>query len=41
VWYVKVYLLAYLYRLAHGIPLHLDDPVDAALAYREKMAHFF
>ncbi|GKG48549.1 hypothetical protein Tco_0512696, partial [Tanacetum coccineum] len=23
--------------LAHGLPLGVDDPVDVALAYREKM----
>ncbi|GJS24319.1 phospholipase-like protein [Tanacetum coccineum] len=26
-----------LYRLAHGLSLDVDDPVDVALAYREKM----
>lgn len=36
-----VFACIFLYRLAHGIPLHLDDPVDAALAYRENMAHFY
>lgn len=30
-----------LYRLAHGKSLHVDDPVQAALAYREQMSRFF
>ncbi|GJZ04318.1 phospholipase-like protein [Tanacetum coccineum] len=28
-------------RLAHGLSLDVDDPVDVALAYREKMVQFF
>ncbi|GJU61337.1 hypothetical protein Tco_1243172 [Tanacetum coccineum] len=27
--------------LAHGVPLAVDDPVQAALAYREKMIYFY
>ncbi|GJW16960.1 phospholipase-like protein [Tanacetum coccineum] len=26
---------------AHGVPLAIDDPVQAALAYREKMIRFY
>ncbi|GKA10828.1 phospholipase-like protein [Tanacetum coccineum] len=28
-------------RLANGIPLALDDPLQSALAYREKLIHFY
>ncbi|GJY84175.1 hypothetical protein Tco_0497551, partial [Tanacetum coccineum] len=30
-----------LYMLAYGVPLAVDDSVQAALAYREKMIHFY
>ncbi|GJR61600.1 phospholipase-like protein [Tanacetum coccineum] len=33
-WYLKM-------RLAYGVPLAVDDPVQVALAYREKMIHFY
>ncbi|GJV26764.1 phospholipase-like protein [Tanacetum coccineum] len=36
-----VFLCMFLYRLAHGVPLAVDDPVQAALAYREKMIRFY
>nr|GEU43826.1 phospholipase-like protein [Tanacetum cinerariifolium] len=31
----------FLYRLAHGIPLAVEDPIQMALAYREKMVKFY
>ncbi|GJR83625.1 phospholipase-like protein [Tanacetum coccineum] len=31
----------FLYRLAHGIPLVVEDPIQIALEYREKMINFF
>ncbi|GJZ94104.1 hypothetical protein Tco_0666307 [Tanacetum coccineum] len=31
----------YTITLAHGLSLDVDDPVDVALAYREKMVRFF
>ncbi|GJY41464.1 hypothetical protein Tco_0428734, partial [Tanacetum coccineum] len=31
----------FLYRLAHDISLDVEDPVQAALAYRERMAQFY
>ncbi|GKC50098.1 phospholipase-like protein, partial [Tanacetum coccineum] len=36
-----VFLCMFLYRLAYGVLLAVDDPVQAALAYREKMIHFY
>ncbi|GJR07367.1 phospholipase-like protein [Tanacetum coccineum] len=36
-----VFLCMFLYSLAYGFPLAVDDPVKAALAYREKMIHFY
>ncbi|GJY13879.1 hypothetical protein Tco_0383188 [Tanacetum coccineum] len=36
-----VWVCILLYRLAHGLSLDVDDPVDVALAYREKMVRFF
>ncbi|GKA52628.1 phospholipase-like protein [Tanacetum coccineum] len=36
-----VFLCMFLYRLAHGVPLVVDDPVQAALAYHEKMIRFY
>ncbi|GJU71996.1 phospholipase-like protein [Tanacetum coccineum] len=36
-----VFLCIFLYRLAYCIPLVVDDPVQAALAYREKMIRFY
>nr|GEW53107.1 phospholipase-like protein [Tanacetum cinerariifolium] len=36
-----VFLCMFLYRLAYGVPLAVDDPVQAALAYCEKMIHFY
>ncbi|GKC00323.1 phospholipase-like protein [Tanacetum coccineum] len=36
-----VFLCMFLYRLAYGVPLAVDDPVQAALAYREKMIRFY
>nr|GEV67611.1 phospholipase-like protein [Tanacetum cinerariifolium] len=36
-----VWVCILLYRLAHGFSLDVDDPVDIALAYREKMVPFF
>ncbi|GKC43837.1 phospholipase-like protein, partial [Tanacetum coccineum] len=32
-----VFVCLFLYRLAHGIPLDVEDPIQTALAYREKM----
>ncbi|GJX16758.1 phospholipase-like protein [Tanacetum coccineum] len=32
-----VFVCLFLYRLAHGIPLDVKDPIQTALAYREKM----
>ncbi|GKA09538.1 phospholipase-like protein [Tanacetum coccineum] len=32
-----VWVCIFLYRLAHGLSLDVEDPVDVALAYREKM----
>nr|GEX82015.1 phospholipase-like, aminotransferase-like mobile domain protein [Tanacetum cinerariifolium] len=32
-----VFVCLFLYRLAHGIPLDVEDPIQIALAYREKM----
>nr|GEV41846.1 phospholipase-like protein [Tanacetum cinerariifolium] len=36
-----VFLCMFLYRLANGIPLALDDPLQSALAYHEKLIHFY
>ncbi|GKB70902.1 phospholipase-like, aminotransferase-like mobile domain protein [Tanacetum coccineum] len=36
-----VFVCLFLYRLAHGIPLDVKDPIQTALAYREKMINFF
>nr|GFA36751.1 phospholipase-like protein [Tanacetum cinerariifolium] len=35
-----VFMCMFLYRLAHSVPLAVDDHVQVALAYREKMIHF-
>nr|GEX75529.1 phospholipase-like protein [Tanacetum cinerariifolium] len=32
-----VFVCLFLYRLAHGISLDVEDPIQTALAYREKM----
>ncbi|GJV41631.1 hypothetical protein Tco_1420071 [Tanacetum coccineum] len=37
----SVFLCMFLYRLAYGVPLGVDDPVHAALAYHEKMIRFY
>nr|GEX07651.1 phospholipase-like protein [Tanacetum cinerariifolium] len=36
-----VFLCMFLYRLLNGIPLALDDPLQSALAYQEKLIHFY
>nr|GEZ10179.1 hypothetical protein [Tanacetum cinerariifolium] len=36
-----VYLCMFLYRLANSIPLALNDPLHSALAYQEKLIHFY
>ncbi|GJR91053.1 phospholipase-like protein [Tanacetum coccineum] len=36
-----VFLCMFLYRLANGIPLALDDPLQSALVYQEKLIHFY
>ncbi|GJR47675.1 phospholipase-like, aminotransferase-like mobile domain protein [Tanacetum coccineum] len=36
-----VFVCLFLYRLAHGIPLAVEDPIQMALAYREKMVKFY
>ncbi|GJU52221.1 phospholipase-like protein [Tanacetum coccineum] len=36
-----VWVCIFLYRLAHGLSLDVEDPFDVALAYREKMVHFY
>ncbi|GJS76059.1 phospholipase-like protein [Tanacetum coccineum] len=36
-----VWVCIFLYRLAHGLSLDAEDPFDVALAYREKMVHFY
>nr|GEY55468.1 phospholipase-like protein [Tanacetum cinerariifolium]GEZ32647.1 phospholipase-like protein [Tanacetum cinerariifolium] len=36
-----VFLCMFLYRLAYGIPLAVDDPIQATVAYREKMIRFY
>nr|GEX81286.1 phospholipase-like, aminotransferase-like mobile domain protein [Tanacetum cinerariifolium] len=35
-----VFVCLFLYRLAHGIPLSVEDPIHMAFAYREKMVKF-
>ncbi|GKB34003.1 hypothetical protein Tco_0873404, partial [Tanacetum coccineum] len=36
-----VFLCLFLYRLAHRIPLAVEDPIQMALAYREKLVKFY
>ncbi|GJT51345.1 phospholipase-like protein [Tanacetum coccineum] len=36
-----VWVCIFLYRLAHGISLDVEDPVQAALVYRERMTQFY
>ncbi|GJR12005.1 phospholipase-like, aminotransferase-like mobile domain protein [Tanacetum coccineum] len=36
-----VFVCLFLYRLAHGIPLAVEDSIQMALAYREKMVKFY
>ena len=36
-----IWVCIFLYRLAHGKSLDVDNPVQAALAYREHLAEFF
>nr|GEY90189.1 phospholipase-like protein [Tanacetum cinerariifolium] len=36
-----VFVCLFLYRLAHGIPLDVEDPIQTVLAYREKKINFF
>ncbi|GJU32071.1 phospholipase-like protein [Tanacetum coccineum] len=36
-----VFLCMFLYRLAYGVPLAVDDPLKTALAYQEKMIRFY
>ena len=36
-----IWTCIFLYRLAHGKSLDVDNPVQTALAYREHMARFF
>ncbi|GJS72599.1 phospholipase-like protein [Tanacetum coccineum] len=36
-----VWVCIFLYRLAHGISLDVEDPIDVALAYREKIVRFY
>nr|GEV72309.1 phospholipase-like protein [Tanacetum cinerariifolium] len=36
-----VFMCMFLYRLAYGIPLAVDDLVQAALSYHEKMIRFY
>ncbi|GJR85107.1 phospholipase-like protein [Tanacetum coccineum] len=36
-----VFVCLFLYRLAYGILLDVEDPIQTALAYREKMTKFF
>ncbi|GJT96000.1 phospholipase-like protein [Tanacetum coccineum] len=35
-----VWVCIFLYRLSHGLSLDVEDPVNVALAYREKMVRF-
>ncbi|GKA50910.1 phospholipase-like, aminotransferase-like mobile domain protein [Tanacetum coccineum] len=41
IWECGVFVCLFLYRLAHGIPLAVEDPIQMALAYREKMVKFY
>lgn len=36
-----IWVCIFLYRLAYGMSLDVEDPVQAALAYREQMTDFF
>nr|GEU71284.1 phospholipase-like, aminotransferase-like mobile domain protein [Tanacetum cinerariifolium] len=36
-----IFVCLFLYRLAHGIPLDVEDPIQTVLAYREKVINFF
>ncbi|PWA38014.1 phospholipase-like, Aminotransferase-like mobile domain protein [Artemisia annua] len=36
-----IFVCLFLYRLSHGMPLAVVDPVQTALAYREQMARFY
>ncbi|PWA71872.1 ulp1 protease family, C-terminal catalytic domain-containing protein [Artemisia annua] len=36
-----IWVCIFLYRLSHGKRLAVENPVQAALAYREHMANFF
>ncbi|GJS66084.1 phospholipase-like protein [Tanacetum coccineum] len=36
-----VFVCLFLYRLAHGIPLAVKDPIQMALAYQEKKVKFY
>ncbi|GJT65386.1 phospholipase-like protein [Tanacetum coccineum] len=36
-----VFLCLFLYRLVNGIPLAVEDPIQMALAYREKLVKFY
>nr|GEW90341.1 phospholipase-like, aminotransferase-like mobile domain protein [Tanacetum cinerariifolium] len=36
-----VFVCLFLYRLAHRIPLAVEDPIQMALAYQEKMVKFY
>ncbi|GJW49970.1 phospholipase-like protein [Tanacetum coccineum] len=36
-----VWVCIFLYRLAHDISLDVEDPIDVALAYREKIVRFY
>ncbi|GJS02747.1 phospholipase-like protein [Tanacetum coccineum] len=36
-----VWVCIFLYRLAHGISLDVEDPIQTALAYQERMARFY
>ncbi|GJU40474.1 phospholipase-like protein [Tanacetum coccineum] len=36
-----VFLCMFLYRLANGIPLALNDPLQSTLSYQEKLIHFY
>ena len=36
-----VWVCMWLYRLCHNLPLEVADPVQAALAYRERMLEYF
>ena len=36
-----IWVCIFLYRLAHGKTLKVDNPIQTALAYREHLARFF